>query len=127
MPVTYDQPIIDVVDYVYEYQLDKDDEEMWKCARTVLLDTIGCGIETAARSEACRRLLGAVIDDTIVPNGCKVPGTNHQVDPLKGAFDLGILIRYLDHNDALGGAEWGHPSGRTDILHGDLWLKLLSR
>lgn len=46
-----------------------------------------------------------------MPDGFRVPGTGFQVDPVKGAFDLGVLIRYLDHNDALGGAEWGHPSG----------------
>ena len=45
------------------------------------------------------------------PDGCRVPGTSLQVDPLEGTFNLGVLIRYLDHNDASGGAEWGHPSG----------------
>lgn len=107
----YDQPIIDVVNYVYNHPLDEDDETIWKCARTLLLDTLGCAIETAAASESCRKLLGPVIKGTVVPNGFKLPGTDLQVDPLKGAFDLGVLIRYLDHNDALGGVEWGHPSG----------------
>lgn len=107
----YDQPIIDVVDYVYNHQLDEDDEAIWKCARTNLLDSMGCAIETAATSKECCALLGPVIEGATVPNGFKVPGTDLQVDVLKGAFDLGVLIRYLDHNDALGGAEWGHPSG----------------
>ena len=35
------------------------------------------------------------------------------LDPVKGAFDMAVLIRYLDHNDAFTGAEWGHPSSRN--------------
>ncbi|KAJ5354617.1 hypothetical protein N7541_005661 [Penicillium brevicompactum] len=128
MSPPYDQPIINIVDYVYYYHLDENDEEMWKCARTVLLDTIGCAIETAATSESCRRLLGPVIENTIVPNGFKVPGTNLQVDPLKGAFDMGVLIRYLDHNDALGGAEWGHPSDNLAAIISVMdWLSRTSQ
>ncbi|CAG7973570.1 unnamed protein product [Penicillium salamii] len=113
MSRSYDQPIIDVITYVYKYQLDEDDETLWKCARTSLLDSMGCAIETVTSSPSCRRFLGPIIEKTNVPNGFKVPGTEFQVDPLKGAFDLGVLIRYLDHNDALGGAEWGHPSGEN--------------
>ena len=26
------------------------------------------------------------------------------------------MIRYLDHNDAFGGAEWGHPSDNIGAL-----------
>ncbi|KGO69405.1 MmgE/PrpD [Penicillium italicum] len=106
----YDQPIVDIVNYVYHHTLNQDDEAIWKCARTALLDAMGCAIETAATSSECRKLLGPVIEGTMVPDGFRVPGTEFQVDPAKGAFDLGVLIRYLDHNDALGGAEWGHPS-----------------
>ncbi|KAJ5164080.1 uncharacterized protein N7500_005910 [Penicillium coprophilum] len=106
----YDQPIIEIVEYVYHYTLGQDEEAILKCARTALLDAMGCAIEAAATSTECRKLLGPVIEGTTVPDGFKVPGTELQVDPVKGAFDLGVLIRYLDHNDALGGAEWGHPS-----------------
>ncbi|KAJ5550448.1 hypothetical protein N7461_005146 [Penicillium sp. DV-2018c] len=119
MSQPYDQPIIDIVNYVYHYALDSGDEEIWKSARTALLDALSCAIETSATSAECRKLLGPVIDDTIVPDGFRVPGTELQVDPVKGAFDLGVLIRYLDHNDALGGAEWGHPSGNAKL--GQRW------
>lgn len=111
MPQAYDQPIIDVAHYVFHYQIPDKEQAVWTCARVALLDAIGCAIETAATSRECRALLGPVVADTVVPNGFRVPGTELQVDPVKGAFDLGVLIRYLDHNDALGGAEWGHPSG----------------
>lgn len=76
---------------------------------------MGCAIETASKSDECRKLLGPAVPDTIVPDGFRVPGTKLQMDPVKGAFDMGALIRYLDHNDALGGAEWGHPSGMLDF------------
>ncbi|KAJ5209520.1 hypothetical protein N7449_003899 [Penicillium cf. viridicatum] len=112
----YDQPIADIVNYVYHHTLNQDDETIWKCARTALLDTMGCAIETAATSTECRKLLGPVVEGTVVPDGFRVPGTGFQVNPVKGAFDLGVLIRYLDHNDALGGAEWGHPSDNLGAL-----------
>ena len=111
MSQQYDQPIIDVAHYIFHYQIPDTEQAVWKCARGALLDAIGCAIETAATSHEYRALLDPVVVGTVVPNGFRVPGTELQVDPVKGAFDLGVLIRYLDHNDALGGAEWGHPSG----------------
>ncbi|KAJ5380457.1 uncharacterized protein N7496_002885 [Penicillium cataractarum] len=110
MEPAYDQPITDIARYIFHYEIDKADEKVWARARLALLDTLGCAIETAATSDECRKLLGLTSKDMIVPDGFRVPGTNLQVDPLEGAFDFGVLIRYLDHNDALGGAEWGHPS-----------------
>lgn len=111
MSTPYGQSMIDIAHYVFHYEIDESDYKVWKRARTSLLDALGCAIETAATSVEGRRLLGPVATGTSVPNGFRVPGTNLQVDPLEGVFGLGVLIRYLDHNDALGGAEWGHPSG----------------
>jgi 2-methylcitrate dehydratase len=39
-----------------------------------------------------------------------------RLDLIKGVFDLGTLIRYLYHNDAYPGAEWGHPSDNLGAL-----------
>jgi 2-methylcitrate dehydratase len=86
MSQPYDQPIIDIVAYIYKYPLDTTTTETWNSARTALLDALGCAIETAA-SKRCDHLLGPV-DGTIAPNGFKVPGTNLQVDTVKAAFDL---------------------------------------
>ncbi|GFF12319.1 phospholipase D Active site motif protein [Aspergillus terreus] len=111
----------DIVNYIFHYQID--DQNAYRSARGALLDAIGCAIETASKSKECESLLGPVIPGTTVPNGFKVPGTTHQLDPVKGAFDLGVLIRYLDHNDALGGAEWGHPSDNLAAILAVLdWL-----
>ena len=107
--MTYDVPILALADYIHNYRIT--DPAAFTSARTALLDALGCAIETASKSPDCRAMLGAPIPGTVVPNGFCVPGTAHTVDPVKGAFDMGVLIRYLDHNDALGGAEWGHPSG----------------
>jgi hypothetical protein len=42
--------------------------------------------------------MGPVVEGTTVPNGTKVPGTPFQVDPIRGAFNIGTQIRWLDFN-----------------------------
>lgn len=106
---TYDQVLVDVITYVYHYQIDS--SRAWSRAKLALLDAIGCALETLDESAEARAMIGPIVKGTVVPDGFKLPGTPYQMDPLKGAFDLGSLIRYLDHNDAFPGAEWGHPSG----------------
>ena len=32
------------------------------------------------------------------------------LDPVRGAFNIGCMIRWLDYNDTWLAAEWGHPS-----------------
>jgi 2-methylcitrate dehydratase len=51
-----------------------------------------------------------------VPNGPKVYGTNYQLDPLKAAFNIGAMIRWLDFNDCWLAAEWGHPSDNLGAI-----------
>lgn len=112
----YDQPIVDITTYIYHHPLDPSDpstQSALNAARTALLDALGCAIETVTTSAEARRLLGPVVEGTNVPNGFRLPGTRYRLDPAKGAFDMGVLIRYLDHNDALWGREWGHPSGTS--------------
>jgi len=58
-----------------------------------------------------------------VPNGAKVPGTQHQLDPIQAAFNIGTMIRWLDFNDTWLAAEWGHPSDNLGgILATADWL-----
>ena len=40
----------------------------------------------------------------------RVPGTSYQLDPVQAAFNIGVMIRWLDFNDTWLAAEWGHPS-----------------
>lgn len=108
----YDQVLVDIVDYVFHYEVTS--PRAWERAKVALFDALGCAFETLTESGEARDLIGPVVEGTIVPNGFRLPGTSLQLDPVKGAFDLGSLIRYLDHSDAFPGAEWGHPSGKTD-------------
>lgn len=48
--------------------------------------------------------------------GTKVPGTNYQLDPIRGAFNIGTQIRWLDYNDCWLAAEWGHPSDNLGAI-----------
>lgn len=75
----------------------------------VLMDALGCAL-LALRFPECARLIGPWVPGTVVPGGVRVPGTSHVLDPVKGAFDIGTLIRWLDYNDTWLAAEWGHPS-----------------
>jgi 2-methylcitrate dehydratase len=117
---TPDKVLTDIVDYVLDYPIKN--ELAWKTAHYCLLDTLGCGFE-ALTYPACTKLLGPVVPGTIVPNGAKVPGTSYQLDPIKAAFDIGAIIRWLDFNDTWLAAEWGHPSDNLGgILATADWL-----
>ena len=119
----YDQVLIDITTYVFHHQLSS--PKAWLHARIALLDALGCAMETLTTSQECIRLIGPVVPGTTVPNGFRLPGTSYQLDPVKGAFDMGILIRYLDHSDGFYGAEWGHPSGQLFHLDRGLSSRLM--
>lgn len=103
----YDQEIQDIADYVLNFKLSS--IEAYSTARYCLMDTLGCGI-LALRFPECTKLLGPLVEGTTVPNGARVPGTQFRLDPVKAAWDIGCLIRWLDYNDTWLAAEWGHPS-----------------
>jgi 2-methylcitrate dehydratase len=120
VPREFDQEIIDIVDYVEKFEIDSEIayETAWNC----LLDTLGCGLE-ALEYPACTKLLGPLVQGTVVHNGVKVPGTNYELDPVQGAFNIGTMIRWLDFNDTWLAAEWGHPSDNLGgILATADWL-----
>ena len=106
MPGT-DNVIARIADYAVNYQLDS--ELALDTARLCLMDSLGCAL-LAMDYPACTKLLGPDVEGMIVPNGARVPGTRHQLDPVKAAFDIGAAIRWLDFNDTWLAAEWGHPS-----------------
>ena len=102
-----DQVLVDIANYVCDYQIDS--AEAYDTARNCLIDTLGCGLE-ALSYPACTKLLGPIVPGTVVPNGARVPGTQFELDPVKAAFDIGAMVRWLDFNDTWLAAEWGHPS-----------------
>ena len=102
-----DQVLIDIADYVSDYEIDS--AEAYDTARNCLMDTLGCGF-LALRFPECTKLLGPLVEGTIVPHGARVPGTQYRLDPVKAAWDIGCIVRWLDYNDTWLAAEWGHPS-----------------
>lgn len=109
----YDQVLVDIADYVHDYNID--DPACWSSARLALMDALGCAVETLNESGACQSLINAVISSSSSTHEMRLPGMALRLGPMQGAFALGTLIRYSDHNDSLGGAESGHPSGRSHI------------
>jgi 2-methylcitrate dehydratase len=107
----YDQVIQSITDYVFDFEVSS--QLAWRRARVALLDSMACAIEGVP---ACAAFIGPLLKGTHVPNGFPLPGTPYSLDPLKAAFDLGALIRYLDHSDAFPGAEWGHPSDNIGAI-----------
>ncbi|EOV8087020.1 bifunctional 2-methylcitrate dehydratase/aconitate hydratase [Providencia rettgeri] len=118
--IEFDKVISDIVDYVMDYPITSD--LAYDTAYHCLLDTLGCGMESL-EYPACKKLLGPIVPGTIVPNGTKIPGTQFQLDPVQGAFNLGTMCRWLDFNDTWLAAEWGHPSDNLGgILATADWL-----
>lgn len=103
----FDKEIVDIVDYVMSYEITS--ELAYTTAWNCFIDTIGCGLESL-EYPACTKLLGPIAPGQRVPNGVRVPGTDYELDPVQGAFNIGTAIRWLDFNDTWLAAEWGHPS-----------------
>lgn len=108
----YDIEIQKIADYVLNYSIDNDSPNStvaWNTARYCLMDTLGCGL-LALRFPECTKHLGPECADQITLHGARVPGTSYRLDPIKAAFDIGCMVRWLDYNDTWLAAEWGHPS-----------------
>lgn len=103
----YDQVLQDIADYVLNYKVAS--ALALDTARNSLIDALGCGL-LSLRFPECTKHLGPIVEGTIVPLGARVPGTNLRLDPVKAAWDIGCIIRWLDYNDTWLAAEWGHPS-----------------
>ena len=103
----YDQVLQDIADYMLDYRIES--AEALDTARYCLMDTLGCGL-LALRFPECAKHLGPLVEGTVVPHGARVPGTSFRLDPVKAAWDIGAMVRWLDYNDTWLAAEWGHPS-----------------
>ncbi len=103
----YDDVLQAVADYVMGFKPTSD--EALDTARYCLMDALGCGM-LSLRFPECVKHLGPIVEGTVVPLGARVPGTSLRLDPVKAAWDIGCIIRWLDYNDTWLAAEWGHPS-----------------
>jgi 2-methylcitrate dehydratase len=108
-----DQVLQDIADYVIDYKVVS--EEALNTARNCLMDTIGCGL-LALKYPNCTRHLGPLVPGTSVENGARVFGRSYELDPVKAAWDIGALVRWLDFNDTWLAEEWGHPSDNLGAI-----------
>ncbi|MBI5397094.1 MAG: bifunctional 2-methylcitrate dehydratase/aconitate hydratase, partial [Verrucomicrobia bacterium] len=108
-----DHELADIARYVACGQIDSRDA--YETARYCLMDSLACAM-FALKFPACTKLLGPIVAGTVVPNGARVPGTQFVLDPVKAAFDIGAMIRWLDFNDTWLAAEWGHPSDNLGAI-----------
>ncbi|MDH3537541.1 MAG: MmgE/PrpD family protein, partial [Gammaproteobacteria bacterium] len=111
----FDQVIQDIVDYVLEYDVTRSDEAM-QTARYDWMDSMGCAL-LALGYPACTRLLGPIVPGADMPgSGARVPGTAYELDPVRAAWNIGAMVRWLDYNDTWLAAEWGHPSDNLGAI-----------
>ena len=108
-----DQVLQDIADYVIDFKVES--EEALNTARNCLIDTIGCGL-LALKYPNCTRHLGPIVPGTTVENGARVFGRSYELDPVKAAWDIGALVRWLDFNDTWLAEEWGHPSDNLGAI-----------
>lgn len=108
-----DRLLTEIADYVLEYRARSPLAR--ETARYCLLDSLGCGMLALGFPE-CTKLLGPVVPGATLANGARVPGTQHELDPVTAAFNIGTLIRWLDFNDTWLAAEWGHPSDNLGAI-----------
>jgi 2-methylcitrate dehydratase len=103
-----DRLLTEIADYVLAFDVTRSPLAI-KTARHCLLDSLGCAM-LALSFPACTRLLGPMVPGAVMDGGARVPGTPYELDPVRAAFNLGAMIRWLDYNDTWLAAEWGHPS-----------------
>lgn len=108
-----DSLFTDIATYVHESEIDS--PLAYETARYCLMDSLGCGFLALAYPE-CRKMLGPIVPGASMQGGCRVPGTPLELDPVKAAFDIGTLVRWLDFNDTWLAAEWGHPSDNLGAI-----------
>src|SRR6185312_4908455 len=102
---TFDKEMRSIANYVVDKKIKSADA--YKIARYCLMDSLGCAI-LAANFPECTKLLGPIVPGATLSDGVRIPGTQFELDPVQGAFNIGTLIRWLDFNDAFLAAEWGH-------------------
>ena len=108
-----DVVLTDIADYIMDFNADSPVAR--ETARHCLMDSLGCAL-LALAYPACSKLLGPVVPGAILAEGAKVPGTDFQLDPVQAAFNIGVMIRWLDFNDTWLAAEWGHPSDNLGAI-----------
>ena len=108
-----DAPMLDIASYVADYRIDS--VEAFDTARYMLLDSLACAM-LAMKFPECVKHLGPLVPGAVLPGGARVPGTAWELDPVQAAYNIGVLVRWLDFNDTWLAAEWGHPSDNLGAI-----------
>ena len=66
---SYDEVLFDIVKYVYHYTIN--DPDSFRRARILLLDALGCAMESLDEVPA-RRIIGPLAPGTVVPDGSRL-------------------------------------------------------
>ena len=86
----------------------------YEMIQATLMDSMGCAM-LALNHPLCTTLL----DEPFAQGqtqAISIPGTDLTNSPIKAAFSLGAMIRWLDFNDTWLAKEWGHPSDNYAAL-----------
>jgi 2-methylcitrate dehydratase len=110
----FDQVIQNIADYVQDYDVTGSREAM-ETARYCWMDSIACAL-LALDYPACTKMLGPIVPGAEIPGGARVPGTAFELDPVRAAWNIGAMVRWLDFNDTWLAAEWGHPSDNLGAI-----------
>lgn len=108
-----DSLLVEIADYIHSKEITS--PLAYETARHCLMDSLGCGFLALAYPQ-CRKMLGPIVPGASMAGGCRVPGTSLELDPVKAAFDIGTIVRWLDFNDTWLAAEWGHPSDNLGAI-----------
>jgi len=96
-----------LADYAFGLRYDDLDTATIECAKSLLIDTLGCGI--AALDEGPVRICRDIVLSAS-SGSSTVIGTNRRAPSDLAAFANGAAFRYYDLNDAYVGRITGHPS-----------------
>ena len=110
----FDDLLTNIAKYVVETKITSD--LAYEIAKYCFMDTIGCGL-LALSFPQCTKLLGPVVDGAEFSDGVRVPGISYKLEPERGAFNIGAMVRWLDFNDTWLAAEWGHPSDNLGAIY----------
>ena len=113
MKQEFDALITQIAAYAADTEITS--KEAYNTARLCLFDALACAFLATGYPE-CQRLMGPVVGGEFLDEGVRVPGTKFELNPVEAAFNIGLLIRWLDYNDTWLAKEWGHPSDNLGAI-----------
>jgi 2-methylcitrate dehydratase len=113
MKQEFDALITQIAEYAADAVIPS--KEAYNTARLCLYDALACACLATVFPE-CQRLMGPVVGGEFMEEGVRVPATKYELNPVEAAFNISLLIRWLDYNDTWLAKEWGHPSDNLGAI-----------